>query len=160
MWLSPYQDSRLVTLSSASQVGRDHLGVGGDSGVIPFREHAAAGEDGDLVAQAFDDAEVVFHHEDGAALADAADEGDDAVHVLMRHAGGGFIQQQHFGIERQGGGDFERALAAVGELDGQRLLVIGEADILQQFAGPVVEHREHAFGAPEIEAGAAGALQG
>ena len=49
---------------------------------------------------------------------DALDQLRDAVDVLVAHAGGRLVEQQHLGIERERGGDFQRALAAVGQFDG------------------------------------------
>ena len=90
----------------------------------------------------------------------ALDQLDDAIHVAMRHAGGGLVQQHHLGFERQGGGDLQRALQAVGQVGHDGFGERGQPDIEQQLVGAVVVDLEHALRAPEIEAGAAGPLQG
>ncbi len=128
-------------------------------GVVAFRQDAAAGQHGDAVAQAFHDRQIVLHHQDGAAGADAADQRHDAVHVLVRHAGRGFVQQQHLRVQRQGGGDLQRALAAVGQQHGGGLVVLLQPDVIQQGAGAVVEMAQQPFGAPEVVGRAALALQ-
>src|SRR5271163_5016641 len=68
MWLSPYQAFRLLTSSIAgSQVGRDHLGVLRDRGIVALSQHLPAGQHGDDVAQPLHHRQVVLHHQDGAA---------------------------------------------------------------------------------------------
>src|SRR5713226_10402238 len=49
--------------------------------------------------------------------------------LLVPHAGGRLVEQQHFRVERQGGGEFQRALAAVRQLGRRRGGEGGEADI-------------------------------
>ncbi len=44
------------------------------------------------------------------------DELHHPVHVFVPHALGGFVEEQHFGLQGQGGGDLQRALAAIGQL--------------------------------------------
>src|SRR5438552_6896690 len=73
---SPYQASRPFTLSSASgmlgpQVGRHHGGILRDALVVAFGQDFAAGQHGDALRQAGDDAEVVLDHQYGAILGDA-----------------------------------------------------------------------------------------
>ena len=46
----------------------------------------------------------------------ALDEFGHAVHVLVAHALGRFVEQHQLGLHRQRGRDFERALAAVGQV--------------------------------------------
>ena len=59
---------------------------------------------------------------------------DDAVDVLVRHAGGRLVEQHHLRVERQRGGDLQRALAAIGQLAGRAVGELGEADSLEQLA--------------------------
>ena len=42
-----------------------------------------------------------------------------AADVLVAHPLRGFVQQQQVGLERHGGGKLQRALAAVGQVDGE-----------------------------------------
>ena len=67
------------------------------------------------VGQIGDHAEIVLDHQHGAVGGDRLDQRADAVDVLVAHAGRRLVEQQHFGIERQRGGDLERALAAIGQ---------------------------------------------
>ena len=60
------------------------------------------------------------------------------------HPGGGLVEQQHLGIERERGGELQRALAAVGELDGGWSANVGEARPRRAARGRgrrAVEHR-------------------
>ncbi|MNF18492.1 hypothetical protein D3C80_2226020 [compost metagenome] len=59
--------------------------------------------------------------------------------IFMAHARHRLIEQQDLRIERQRGGDFERALAAIGQIGGQRMTGIGKADPLQKLDGLCVE---------------------
>ena len=70
----------------------------------------------------------------------------DAVDVLVPHAGGRLIEQQHLGVERQRRGDLERALAAVGEFDRQPAGEFAEPDRGEQFHRPLVEASSTALG--------------
>ena len=103
--------------------------------------------------------QIVFDHQDRAIGGDAPDQGGDAVDVFVAHARHRLVEQQHFRIERERRGDFERALAAVGDLDGDRAGPVGESDIVEQRHRPLVERRQHLLRAPEIERVAALALQ-
>jgi hypothetical protein len=98
-----------------------------------------------------DDVEVMLDHQDGVFRRDALDQRGDLVDVLMAHAGHRFIEQHHFRIERQRGGDLQRALAAIGHLDRRSVGEFAEADVFEQFGGALIVLVEHALGAPKIE---------
>ena len=76
-----------------------------------------------------DHAEIVLDHQHGAVGGDRLDERADAVDVLVSHAGHRLVEQQHFRVERQGGGDLERALAAVGQFDRRGMGEGRQADV-------------------------------
>ena len=103
--------------------------------------------------------QIVLDHQHGAVGGDALDQLRDAVDVLMPHARRRLVEQQHFRIERQRGGDLERALAAIGQFDRQPVGKRGQTDIGDQFHRPLVELVEHGGRAPEIQRAAAQALQ-
>src|SRR6201996_9814574 len=85
MWLSPYQAfSPFSSSIDGSQIGSDHFRVLRHRLVRTFRQHPAAGQHGDLVAQPLHHRQIVLDHQDGAALANALDQLDDAVDVAMR----------------------------------------------------------------------------
>src|SRR5205807_10333494 len=87
---SPYQAwSPRASSMLGSQVRGLHRGVLRDLRVVAFRQHLAAGQHGDALRDAGDDAHVVLDHQHGAALRGALDERGDAVHVLVAPAGGG-----------------------------------------------------------------------
>ena len=72
------------------------------------------------------------------------------------HAGHRLVEQQHLGIERERGGDLERALAAVGQLDrSQRCETRSGRPPRSARSASAFELVQHALGAPEIEAVAA-----
>ena len=111
------------------------------------------------VGEIGDHREIVLDHQHGAVGGDALDQRADALDVLVPHAGGRLVEQQHFRIERQRGGDLERALAAIGQLDRHPVGERGQADIGDQRHRPLVEAVERRGRAPEIERAAAAALQ-
>src|SRR5512138_1479063 len=179
-WLSPYQASRPLTVSSASpragrlaalsviavsgmagpDVSLDDLGILGNRGVVALGENLAARQHGDVIRERGDDREVMLHHQNRALLGDPADEGADALDILLRHAGHGLVQQQQLGLEGERCGDLERPLAPVGQLAGRGVGEGGEADVGEVRLRLVVEAAQHRLGAPEVEALSAPALQG
>ena len=56
---------------------------------------------------------------------------------LRVHARGGLVEQQHGGIGRQGAGDLQAALRAVGQVPGLVLIVHVQADLAQQLIAAV-----------------------
>src|SRR5665213_217076 len=129
---SPYQAWRSRTASSgaagarawratssmaAAEIGFAHVGIAGDGAVVALGQHLAAHQHGDGVRQIGDDGEIMLDHEDGARPGDLADERRDVPDILAPEPGHRLVEQQQFGIERQGGRDLERALAAIGQLN-------------------------------------------
>ena len=55
--------------------------------------------------------------------------------LLGVHAGGGLVEEQQAGFAGEGAGDFELALFAVGEVAGEVVALVGEADELEEFHG-------------------------
>src|SRR6266849_6646277 len=114
---SPYQAFRSATARSAAsgmlgaEVSFDHFGMTGHRPIVALRDDLAAREHRNVVGEVLDDAEVVLDHEHGAVDGDAPDERSDALHVRVRHAGRGLVEEHHFRIERERGRDLERALA-------------------------------------------------
>lgn len=93
-------------------------------------------EAGDAVAQVEDEAHVVLDDEDGDALvADGEDEFLGGAGFLGVHAGGGLVEEEQAGVAGEGSGDFELALFAVGEVAGEVVGFVGEADELEEFHG-------------------------
>jgi hypothetical protein len=101
----------------------------------------------------------VFDHEHGPVRSDFLDQRRDPLDVLVRHACRRLVEEHHFRIQREGGRDLERALAAVRHLDGRGVRVARQTDGVQQLLHALVQRLEHALGAPEIERRAALALQ-
>src|SRR4051794_34204194 len=90
IWLSPYQAFRPFSSSiDSSQIGGDDFRILRYRFISALGQNLAAGQNGDLVAEAFHDRQIVLHHQDGAALANAPDQFDDTIDVAVRHAGGG-----------------------------------------------------------------------
>src|SRR5512143_1352961 len=141
------------------EISLDHVGVLRDVRVIALRQHLAAREHGDAVRERRDDGQMVLDHQHRPVRGDALDQRGDPLDVLVRHAGGRLVEQQHLGLERERGRDLQRALAAVGKLARRRLRERTEADRLDQLERALVMARERALGAPEIEGMPAVALQ-
>src|SRR4051812_12717977 len=178
MWDSPYQASRFSTASTglpaAAAVGRSAIVTSGmpgsqigfldalvfrQLGIVALRQHMTARQHGDDVGEIGDHAQIMLDHQDGVFRRDALDQRGDLVDVLVTHAGHRLVEQHHFPIERPRGCDLERALAAIGHLDGRRSGELAQADIVEQLVGARIEAVEHGFGAPEIERRAVLALQ-
>ena len=102
------------------EIGLAHGRIGRDRCVIALREHPAAGEHGDAVAQVGDDAQIVLDHQHGAVRGRRADQRADALDILVAHAGGRLVEQQQFRTERQRRRELERAFAAVRQFGRQR----------------------------------------
>lgn len=83
-------------------------------------------------------------------MARLLDELRDAVHIFVAHALRGLIEQHQLGIHGQCGGDLQRTLAAVGQLAGMHLGKLGQAHLVEQLHGPVVELIEYPLRAPEM----------
>ena len=122
---SPYQACRSLTASRACarqacptpMIGFAHFRIVRDRRVVALGEHAPAREHGDAVGEIGHHRQIVLDHQHGAVGGDALDQLRDALDVLVTHARGRLVEQQHFRIERQRGGDLERALAAIGQFD-------------------------------------------
>ncbi len=77
----------------------------------------------------------------------------------MAHALGGFVEQHQLRFHRQGGGNFQRALAAVGHVNGDGIGKLGQVDLGQQGHRALIELVELALALPEMKGGAELALQ-
>src|SRR4051812_15448374 len=140
IWDSPYQASRFSTVSTglpaAEATGRSaivssgmpgpQIGfldtlVLGELGIMAFGQHVTARQYRDDVGQIGDHAQIMLDHQDGVFRGDAFDQRGDFVDVLVAHARHWLVEQHHFRIERQRGGDLQRALAPVGHLYRRRL---------------------------------------
>src|SRR5579884_3993398 len=165
---SPYQACKSSTASSGAatssmphpEIGLAHLRIAGDALIISFRQHAAARQYRDPIGQIRNDREIMLDHEYGAVCGDAPDQVRDAVDVLVTHPGGRLVEQQHLRIERERGGNFQCALAPIGQLDRDPVGERRKADIGNQLERPRIEALERRARAPEIERGSPRALQG
>src|SRR5437867_807819 len=103
---SPYQafkpriESRGALGMLGTQVGLDHLRMSGHRPVVALGDDLAAREHRNVIREVLHDAEVVLDHEHGAVGGDASNERRDALHVRVRHAGRGLVEEHHFRIER------------------------------------------------------------
>src|SRR5215212_8910591 len=94
---------------------------------------------------------MLFDHQDCVLRRDPLDQPGDLVDVFVPHARHRLVEQHHFRIEREGGGDFERAFAPIGHFDRRRGCELAETDIVEQFKRAAIEPIEHRFRTPEIE---------
>jgi len=102
--------------------------------------------------------QIVLDHQHGAVGGDALDQFRDALDVLVSHARRRLIEQQHFGIECNRGGNLERALAPIGQFDRGPVGEFGKSDVGDQRHRALVELVENGDRAPKIERAAALAL--
>src|ERR1700728_3528495 len=114
MWDSPYHASRLLMASmgrvsgmTRSQIGLTDGGVGGYGLVVALGKHLAARQHGNAIAQISDHTEIVLDHQYRALYRKRFDQCADAGDVFVAHSRHGFVEQQHFRIERESGCDFE-----------------------------------------------------
>jgi len=117
------------------RVGRAHVSflhqrIGRHLGIRPFGQHRAALQHGDGVGNGRHHVHVVLDHQDGAIGRHFLGQAGDTVDVFMPHALGRLVEQHQFRIERQGGSDFKRALAPVGQLHGYAVGQAGQADFV------------------------------
>src|SRR5690606_12681165 len=135
-WLSPYQASRLRTLSCAGaplprsavfgatdvsvpvifrpHIRLAHARIGAYSGAVAPRQDFAALQDGDLIADIGDDFEIMFDHQQRAVARHGLDQLGHVLDVLLAHSGQRFVEEQYTWPQRQRGCDFQSALAPVG----------------------------------------------
>lgn len=108
-------------------------------------------------------------HEDGLAFfaGEGAEEFEDEVGVAHVEVAGGFVGQDDGGGVGEGAGDGDALLLAAGELVGQALGFVAEADVVEELVGALAHfllgeaaefaHREHdvfgggEFGEEEVE---------
>src|SRR6266480_2701427 len=161
---SPYQAFKPSTASSTSamagsQVGLDHLRILRNGGVVAFGEDLAALQDRDSIGKRRHYREIVLDHQDRAVGRHALDKRRDALDVGMHHARGRLVEQHHLGVERERGGDLERALAPVRQLDGDGGFEVGQTDRRDQLARAGIELVQHPCRTPEVERMSALCLQ-
>src|ERR1051325_8793987 len=132
MWDSPYHASRFSTASTglpaAAAIGRSAIVTSGmpgsqigfldalvfcQLGIMAFRQHVTPRQHRDDVGEIGDHTQIVLDHQDGVFRRDALDQRGDLVDVFVAHAGHRLVEQHHFRVERKGGGDLRRALAAI-----------------------------------------------
>ena len=101
----------------------------------------------------------MLDHQDGPAGRDLLDELRDTVHVLVTHALRGFIEQHELWLHGQRGGDFEGALAAIGQVHREFVGQVFQAHFGEQLHGAGIELAQAALAAPEMKGGAQLALQ-
>src|SRR6478752_4020286 len=148
------------SLMGCSEVCRDDPLVGAHLLVRSLREHLPRLEHGDAVGERSDDVHVVVDEDDGPAFGELLDEGDGAVDVLDAHARGRLVEEQQLGVECHGDRELERALLAVGQRRGGCPGPVGEADLLEQLHGAVLERGHAGDRAPPLLAHAGRAGEG
>ena len=123
-------------------------------------QHHAALQHGDAVGNGGDHLHVVLHHQNRAASRHLFNQLRHAVHIFVAHALGGFVQQHQLRLHGQGGGNFQGAFTAIGQVYRDLIGHGLQAHLGQQLAGPVIELVQAFAAAPKVVAGAQLALQG
>ena len=101
----------------------------------------------------------MLHHQNGTIDRNLADQVNHASDILVPHALRRLIEQHQLGIERQGGGDFERALAAIGQFHRHRFGEGREVHRRQQRHRAVIQLVKGLLRFPEMKRGTELALQ-
>src|SRR6185312_9393039 len=164
---SPYQASRFSTAKSGaprssmahSHIGLANVGIVRHRLVVALGEHPAACQHGFSFGWYGDHREVMLDHQHGAVGGDALDQFGNARNVLVTHAGHRLVEQQHLRIERQSGGNLQGALAAIGQFHRHPVDEGRQADVVDERARRGIVLVENRRRAPEVEGGAALALQ-
>jgi hypothetical protein len=86
---------------------------------LPIDQH------GNAVGQIEDNVHVMFDHDQGAALADLADQRHRARGLGSAHAGARLVEQDDASVAGDGNADFERALFRISEHAGLDVATIG-----------------------------------
>ena len=118
--------------------------VGGNVPAVPH--------DGDPVAQVEDLVEAVRNEEDaGSLVPEAAGDGEQALHFNTAQGGRRLVHHQHFGVERDGLGDFDDLLVRDGQALGNPCGIDGNAKPFEELArlpdhGCLADQAEPALG--------------
>src|SRR5262249_1540254 len=167
-WDSPYQACSPSIASNGAalglsmtdpEIGLAHRGIGRDRRVVPLGQHPAARQHGNAMGEVGDDAEIVLDHQHRALGSHRLDEGADAIDVLVTHARHRLVEQEHFRLKRQRGGDLERAFATIRQFHRRPTSERGETNVGDQRHRPLVESLEHALRTPKVARCAALSLQ-
>src|SRR5689334_22833310 len=124
---SPYHACKSRTSSSAgsvfdaSDICFQHPRIARNLAVRAFREHRATREHGDGVAEVFDHAQVVLHHQHRAPERNLANQLDHAADILVCHPLRRLIEQHELGLRRKCRRQLERAFAPVRDRKSIRL---------------------------------------
>jgi hypothetical protein len=97
---------------------------------------------------------VVLDQEDRDVGWQSGEGGEDVLPLFLRHAGGGFVQQQHLRARRKREGDLQESLLTVRELPGRLVEVRFEAEAREQAFDFSDNFWPAACNPPEISAGA------
>src|SRR5688500_5114360 len=141
--IAPYPATRPATSRSGmaavfqrarAEVGLDDTRIFLDLGGCAFSDFAAVVEYRDAFANAHHDAHLVFdqHYCCVEVVADATDERDHRRALLGVHPGGRLIEQKQSGSSRKGAGYLQPALVAVGQVPGDDVFAVGQADTAQE----------------------------
>ena len=96
----------------------------------------AVPHDGDPVAEIKDLVEAVRDEEDaGSLVPEAAGDGEQPLHFDTAQGGRRLIHHEHFGVERNGLGDFDDLLVRNGESLGNARRIDGDTEALEELAG-------------------------
>src|SRR5208282_1664362 len=104
---------------------------------------------GNAVGKVENDAHVVLDHDQGAALADLADQRHSARGLGHAHASARLVEQNDAGAAGDGDADLERALLGIGEHAGLYPAAVDQVDRFEDGFGPRAHVGESFDAAPE-----------
>ena len=111
------------------------LAFGENNAGFVLQKYAALMQHGDSRRNRTHKAHVVFDDDDGALLADAADDGGDLIDFGVAHAGGWLVEQNEAGAARQHDGDLGPLAQSVRQRVDNRVAVFGDIEFVEQLFG-------------------------
>ncbi len=99
-----------------AEIGRDHIGIGGDVGRRAVGDQAALMQHGDAIAERQHAVDVVLDQQHRMAVGELADQGAHHLPVGFRQPGQRLVEQEQAGIGGECDGDFQQAALAVAEI--------------------------------------------
>src|SRR5436190_488659 len=120
-------------IAALAEVGGDDGGIGPHGGRWPVGDDPAVIQDLDAVAQVHDQRDVMRDEDDRDALLvpDAPDQAQEVLRLDGVHAGVRLVEEHDIRLRRHGASDLQAALVAVGQVSGEPIAVLRDAEELK-----------------------------